>query len=219
MYRYFIFLFFLFLVFSPIFSFANSMSGANSMSSTRVEYGSGTYARVDVGYSLDAIETDEYGDLGHAVPLSLGFGRMFASVLRFELMLNHFSNLDDPDDNMGIRINTMTNAPEPFRYDRNPQASSVMANLYFDFKFSNIFHPYVGFGGGIAGFSSYRTDVEFTFSGNGMAGIVQRIGENTWLDLGYRYTYLQGVEFSRLPGSSGDLKIREARIGLRYEIW
>lgn len=128
-----------------------------------------------------------------------------------------------------------------FSSSRKVQASTLFANIYYDFRNDSKFTPYVGGGVGSA-FIQSRDYSSFSYTGapfqinsdsaknytnfawNAAAGVAYSFDQHWSLDLGYRY-----VDFGRLQGSdmnlfvsptpfriSSDFSGHEIGLGLRY---
>ena len=108
-------------------------------------------------------------------------------------------------------------------------ASTLFLNLYYDFRNSTAFTPYVGAGLGMAvnyanytfsapGFKANFDDHRTTFAWNVGAGVAYDITDNFAVDLGYRYVNLGYYEVDLPEG--GKIKNQpcnhEFMLGLRY---
>ena len=108
-------------------------------------------------------------------------------------------------------------------------ASTLFLNLYYDFRNSTAFTPYVGAGLGMAfnyanytfsarGLNANFDDHRTTFAWNVGAGVAYDITDNFAVDLGYRYVNLgyyevdlpEGDKVKNQPGN------HEFMLGLRY---
>lgn len=174
----------------------------------------GWYSRVDVGYSTDgALETDS-GDLdfddnwsGH-----LGGGYGFQNGFRLEGELGYRNN--DFED-----------------LDGEASATSLMANLFYDFHRNGRIRPYIGVGvgaakveaEGVAGPISFDDD-DTVVAYQGLIGVAFDVTERLDLDVGYRYFTAPDVGVSGIFDSEGeepfsfegDYEHQAITVGLRY---
>ncbi|MEM8750580.1 MAG: outer membrane beta-barrel protein [Pseudomonadota bacterium] len=160
-------------------SLAADMLGDGIEGETLVEFGTGWYLRGDIGGGISdvSIETNFGGggdaDLGTPVTFGIGAGYDAGNGIRYEVGLNQFTNLDfayrnnytncgtEDDDGDPLTPGTPITGDCFYSANANLNASSVMANVYYDFnkRFWG-FRPYVGAGVGIA----YVSWSDFTFN-------------------------------------------------------
>lgn len=176
---------------------------------------SGTIERSGMG------GVDEYSQftLGGALALGYDFNSQFGVPVRAEVeyapcaaTVKKSWNYDDRLDLKGTW-----------------NASTLFLNLYYDFRNSTAFTPYVGAGLGMAfnyanytfaakGFNANFDEHRTTFAWNAGAGVAYDITDNFAVDLGYRYVNLGYYEMDLPDG----LKIKnqpsnhEFMLGLRY---
>lgn len=138
--------------------------------------------------------------------------------------------------------------------------STYMANAYFDLGTFNNFTPYLGAGAGVArvkwkglnnqmycvngpvlpgdacsgasyAVAEHGAAASWRFAYSLMAGVAYDVTRNVKLDLGYRYSHIQGGDMfgwdsgsaaagaSGIQGKDDGLDMHEVKVGLRYELW
>jgi opacity protein-like surface antigen len=194
-------------------------TGASWMSDgTLDEYGSSMTVR-----SIDDMETMEFG--------SIGAGRYITPSLRAEIAIDIFSSaqIDGGGDETFIEII----GPDTFSVARQEtikfEQDIGMFNLYYDFRNSTRFTPYIGGGVGVTYRQLKRTASEtatcinvgcvnppditqssssaegWDFAGALMAGLAIQVSDSVIWDTGYRYLWQSGglsVDSPTLNGTS-----------------
>ena len=192
---------------------------------TEVEFGTGWYLRGDIGAGMGEVSLSSSfysGDLELETPVSLsvGVGRNFAEGVRLEAEFNTFQNTDF-------------------------SAAMLMGNVYADLGTYLGLRPYIGAGlGGAYVYWDDQTSTTnctgggpsacvvasgnaVTYAASATAGVSYKLSRSSYLDLGYRFTYLGEAGDSNGTDSFGALTTvnvgnrtnHEVRLGLRYEIW
>ena len=190
-----------------------------------VEVGSGWYLRGDIGYNLSSkakLEVDTiFGDASHNFDLdkniapSIGVGYQFTDNLRGDVTLGYSKQSFDDVDIVDVDVRSW----------------DVMANAYVDLGNYSGFTPYLGAGLGFANvryavdtaFGEYKTDDDYRFAWALMAGVGIDVASNVKLDLGYRYSVINGGDLYSVPGiiklSDKDIRSHQLRAGLRFTTW
>jgi opacity protein-like surface antigen len=213
-------------------------TGASWMSDgTLEEYGSPMTLR-----SIEDVETMEFG--------SIGAGRYITPSLRAEIAIDLFSSaqIDGGGDETFIEIigaDTYTVArQESIKFEQD----LGMFNLYYDFRNSTRFTPYIGGGVGVTYRQLKRTSSEtatctspcvsppdipqssstaegWDFAGALMAGLAIQVSDSIIWDTGYRYLWQSGglsVDSPTLNGTSTveieDIGQHQLRTGIRLNI-
>ncbi len=216
---------------------------------TPVEYGSGWYLRGDIGGSFKvdgdmtffSIARTSFDDqsFGSALSYGVGGGYIFNDYFRADVTLDYNTGMDWQGTSTISACGLVACfSEEDASYDR----LTLHANAYVALGRWAGFSPYVGAGLGVSHLdwtdynstvagvvTPYATNSEVSFSYALMAGFDIALSEKWKLDLGYKYTQVQGgVVAPANPGGVisplgdirfDDLAIHEVRVGLRYEIW
>ena len=166
----------------------------------------GWYGRADVGYSVDGeveFDTGTTRGLDDDWMGGLGAGYAFSNGFRLEGELAYRTN-DDAD------------------FDVTVEATSLMANLYYDFNRGGRFEPYLGVGVGAVDLevddAPPQTEVDVGLAWQALAGVA--IGLTPQLDLDIGYRFFRGEDLEWEEGlSSGDLTYshQAVTLGLRYQ--
>ena len=120
--------------------------------STEVEFGTGWYIRGDIGVGF----TDfEHGDDTFSSPLVLnaGVGYMLGTSFRAEFAASHYGNIsgNTTDTDCGAEPDgTPITGYCTHTVDGDPQATTLMANFYYDTPEIHGLRGYVGVGAGVA---------------------------------------------------------------------
>lgn len=175
------------------------------------------YPTVEIGPN-DVNEGYSQFSLGGALALGYDFNSQFGVPVRAE-----------------VEYALRGNSEKSWNYDKILDlkgawnASTLFLNLYYDFRNSTAFTPYVGAGLGMAfnyanytfsvpGFNANFDDHRTTFAWNVGAGVAYDITDNFAVDLGYRYVNLGYYEVDLPEG--GKIKNQpsnhEFMLGLRY---
>lgn len=117
------------------------------------------------------------------------------------------------------------------------RAQSLMFNLYYDFKNSSKFTPYLSAGAGLTYIKNKQninpelslendlnlSDTSNTFTWSAGAGVAYKVTENVALDLGYRYLDAGEVKFNNTVfqdnidlKTTADLVSHDYSLGIRY---
>lgn len=175
------------------------------------------YPTVEIGPN-DVSEGYSQFTLGGALALGYDFNSQFGVPVRAE-----------------VEYALRGNSEKSWNYDKILDlkgawnASTLFLNLYYDFRNSTAFTPYVGAGLGMAfnyanytfsarGYNANFDDHRTTFAWNVGAGVAYDITDNFAVDLGYRYVNLGYYEVDLPEG--GKVKNQpsnhEFMLGLRY---
>lgn len=175
------------------------------------------YPTVEIGPN-DVSEGYSQFTLGGALALGYDFNSQFGVPVRAE-----------------VEYALRGNSEKSWNYDNILDlkgawnASTLFLNLYYDFRNSTAFTPYVGAGLGMAfnyanytfsarGYNANFDDHRTTFAWNVGAGVAYDITDNFAVDLGYRYVNLGYYEVDLPEG--GKVKNQpsnhEFMLGLRY---
>ena len=147
--------------------------------------------------------------LGGALAVGYDFWEQHRVPIRAEIEFALRGNNEYSDDYIDRR--NLGGVREEFKFLYN--ASTLLANFYWDFHNSSDFTPYVSAGAGLAFIHSEYTHTyhptvftrggstsvsdDFTnFAWNVGAGIAYKINDNVSVDLGYRYLNLGNVSMS-----------------------
>jgi opacity protein-like surface antigen len=172
------------------------------------------------------------GELKGAMSLGAGIGYQVNDYFRVDLTGDYFFESDFEGSTSGFCLDGVPCTSD----DRSSMRAFVlMANAYVDLGTYHGFTPYVG--GGIGGANIkwdtlVNTDLngrfehegssEWRFAYAAMAGVSYCLTGNTKLDLGYRYSHIQGGEMFGFavgagPGFDDGFDVHEVRAGLRYQ--
>jgi len=208
---------------------------------------SGWYIRGDIGYIWPDFGGADYilygpatgqrgkfdeGELKGALSLGAGIGYQINDYFRVDLTGDYFFESDFEGSTSGYCLDGVPCSSN----DRSSmQAFMLLANAYVDLGTYMGFTPYVGAGIGGANVkwdTLVNTDLNGTFYHEGnsewrfayaaMAGVSYCLTGNTKLDLGYRYSHIQGGDMFGFavgagPGFDDGFDIHEIRGGLRYQ--
>lgn len=157
-----------------------------------------TWQNAHVDLNVDGVEASNLFrsqfTLGGALAVGYDFWSQYQVPIRAELEFAMRGNNKEND----------SNEFGSFQYKYN--ASTLMANFYYDFHNESAFTPYVGAGLGlafigvdnkmdIAGNRILRDDENFTnFAFNLGAGVAYNFTDNLAVDLGYRYLNMGYIE-------------------------
>lgn len=174
----------------------------------------GAYGRVDLGYTFegelesDAVTAIGDQDLDEDVIGAAGLGYAFGNGFRLE---GELSFRDNDIDVVGFP-----------GYEGDISATSLMANLYYDFNKGGSIQPYLGIGAGVSDIEGGITDGVTPYdikdevaAYQGLAGVAFGLSEQLTLDIGYRYFTAPDV------GASADTEVdyttQSATVGLRWQ--
>ena len=172
----------------------------------KAEATEGWYARADVGYSVDGEIDFQNGttyDLDNDWMAAGGIGYALQNGFRLEGELAYRRN--DISDNAA-----------------DLAATSLMANVFYDFNRGGRFEPYVGAGVGVVdlefGGAADQVDVDPGLAWQIMAGVAIGLTPQWDLDVGYRYFRGQDLSFAEGP-STGEMDYthQAVTVGLRYQ--
>ena len=158
----------------------------------------GWYGRGDVGYSVDGhVEGGGSSfDFDDDWMVSGGIGYGFSNGFRAEGELSYRKNdLDVPTNN-------------------ETTATSLMANLYYDFNRGGRWQPYVGIGAGYTQVDIEGSDDDSSWAWQAMAGIGYELNDRTTLDVGYRFFRADDLEFT---GTDVEYEHQAVTVGIRWE--
>lgn len=165
-------------------------------------------AHVDMDFKVEGIPVSGEAfrsqfTLGGALAVGYDFWSQYQLPIRAELEFAMRGNNEEKD----------SNEVGSYRFKYN--ASTLMANFYYDFRNESAFTPYVGAGVGLAfigvdnkmdigGVRVARDDETFTnFAFNLGAGVAYNFTDNLAVDLGYRYLNMGYVESTGSRNVSG----------------
>lgn len=194
----------------PLFaSHAFAQTAAQPAAATPTQ---GAYVFGDIGpnWLRDAhtrgVNTTYSYDTGPALVLGGGWG--FGNGFRLEGELGHRSN--DVSNTVG-----------------SARATSLMANVLYDFNTGTRFTPYVGVGTGVAdirfhdvgapGTSINDSDTEWAYQG--ILGLTYQLSDHWKADANYRYFGTERPDFTAANGTSAESHYRDnaVLVGVRYE--
>lgn len=226
-----------------------------------VEVATGWYLRGDIGYTASTsagsgtyrtFESSTYtshrssNELSDKVTLGLGVGYSFTDMIRGDVTLTRISSAFEGTGNCDPSFPANCNR----LVSSNLTGYSALANTYVDLGTVVGLTPYVGAGIGYtylnwddvnasslcAGITcapstthAGASDWRFTYAL--MAGVAYDIAQNMKLDVGYRYTSIDGGDMygwdtaSLAAGATGNqasdggLSTHEVRVGLRFALW
>lgn len=191
-----------------------AMIAALLSSAASVAHAEGWYSRADVGYSTDgALEVNGTDlDLENNWSGHLGAGYAFGNGFRLEGELGYRNN--DFED-----------------LDGEATSTSLMANLFYDFRRDQRMRPYVGVGVGAAKVEAEGAVGPISFDDDdtvvayqGLIGVAFDVTDRLDIDVGYRYFVAPDVGVSGIfsgegeePFSfDGDYEHQAITVGLRY---
>ncbi len=210
---------------------------------------SGWYIRGDVDYHWSDLRSVSYTTYGGGVPTSgnlfsrkeldgawsigAGVGYQIRSYLRTDLTIDYWSKADFVGSTPGACGNPFCSTDTS-----SYKAWLVMANAYIDLGTYHGITPYVGagIGGAYVEWDNLRNTVPAgTFIHNGaatwrfayalMAGASYCLTNKLEVDLGYRYTRIEGGPMFAFeaasvtgPGRDHGFKVHEGRAGLRWHL-
>ncbi len=172
------------------------------------------------------------GDLKGAMSLGAGIGYQVNDYFRVDLTGDYFFESDFEGSTSGY---CGTGLPCVSTDRSSMQAFLLLANAYVDLGTYNGFTPYVGAGIGGAhvkwddlinddddGSFSHKGGSEWRFAYAAMAGVSYCLTNTTKLDVGYRYSRIEGgdmfgYEANAGPGFDDGFDVHEVRGGLRYQ--
>ena len=191
-----------------------AMIAALLSSAASVAHAEGWYSRADVGYSVDGALEVEGEDLDFENNWSghIGAGYVYGSGFRLE-------------GELGYRTNDLEDL------DGEATSTSLMANLFYDFRRDQRVRPYVGVGvgaakveaeGGVGPISFDDDDTVIAYQG--IVGVAFDVTDRLDIDVGYRYFVASDVGLSGvidLEGEEpfsfdGDYEHQAITVGLRY---
>ena len=126
----------------------------------------GFYLRGDIGWSFL-----DWGDSDSAFTAGGGVGYQFNDYLRSDVRVDWSGDYDIGDD-------------------ANASLTTVLGNVYFDWKNDSIFTPYIGAGAGYGWIDADHGMGDDGFAYALMAGASVDLSESIAVDLGYRYRQL-----------------------------
>jgi outer membrane protein OmpA-like peptidoglycan-associated protein/outer membrane protein W len=178
----------------------------------------GWYGRADVGYGFNGevdasvSDSDEFCDdeicydlddssatleLDNGWMAAIGAGYAFANGFRAE-------------GELAYRSNDVSDAFSSASID----ATSAMANLFYDFHREGEVQPYIGAGVGYASVEPEGTSSDSGLAWQALAGFSVPVRPQLSLDVGYRYFRVNDLDFS---GISADYTHQAVTVGLRYQ--
>jgi opacity protein-like surface antigen len=208
----------------------------------------GWYIRGDLDYHWSDFQGAEYitygccvpdpgtgsfasGDLDGSWSLGAGVGYQITSYLRTDLTVDYWFDSDFEGSTVGLCGGVTCVSSDSSSYN----AWVLLANAYADLGTWYGFTPYVGAGIGgahvswddlgntIAGTTTVHEGSEdWRFAWALMAGTSYCLTDQLKLDVGYRYTNVDGGRMFELangagPGFDDGFNVHEARAGLRYD--
>ncbi len=202
----------------------------------------GWYGRADAQYgfsgkldhdaaanSIGKLANDSAADENIGGGLGLGYG--FDNGFRLEAAGGYRGGeLDVPPQTSGILVGTATNPRG------NAQVTDLMVNAIYDFNRDGAFSPYIGVGVGGARVKakasnrtsgtgtnlSARNGFADTDTGTGFQGLLgfgMKLSERLTLDLGYKYTSIEDLDFEGVHNGidyTADYSDHAATLGLRF---
>jgi opacity protein-like surface antigen len=106
---------------------------------------------------------------------------------------------------------------------------SYMANVFYDFKNSTSFTPYIGVGAGAATIkvdglrieeTSMGSDTDTVLAYQASCGIGYNATKNTTIEVGYRYYATEDPDFGGNYGDmDGEYESHDLTFGVRYNFW
>ena len=124
----------------------------------------GFYLRGDLGWSFL-----DWGDQDNAFTGGGGVGYQFNDYLRSDVRVDWSGNYS-------------------VGHDAVANLTTVLGNIYFDWKNDTVFTPYIGAGAGYGWIGGDHSDDGFTYAL--MAGVSVDMSQSIALDFGYRYREL-----------------------------
>ncbi|MEQ1952740.1 outer membrane protein [Mesorhizobium sp. CN2-181] len=204
----------------------------------------GWYIRGDIDYHWSDFRGADYvlygtdgemgnldGDLKGAMSLGAGIGYQVNDYFRVDLTGDYFFSADFDGSTEGF----CGDVPCTSSDSSSVQAFLMLANAYVDLGTYNGFTPYVGAGIGGAyvkwdNLVNNDDNGEFTHDGDGnwrfayaaMAGVSYCLTDTTKLDVGYRFSHIDGGQMfgytaNAGPGYDDGFNTHEVRAGLRYQ--
>jgi opacity protein-like surface antigen len=194
-----------------------------------------TYGVDCCGLPVPGTNSFATGDLDGAFSLGAGVGYQITSYLRTDLTLDYWFDSDFDGSTAGVCGGVACVSTDTSSYN----AWVLLANAYADLGTYYGFTPYVG--AGIGGANVNWDDLHNTIDGTTtvhsgasdwrfawalMAGTSYCLTDNLKLDVGYRYTNVDGGRMFDLapavgpgagPGFDDGFNVHEARAGLRYD--
>lgn len=196
--------------------------GGNETLMQPVEVGSGWYLRGDINYAVSANvrETTTNGNnvwnnkfrLKNQVMPSIGIGYQFTDNLRGDLTAGYISQ-------------------SAKGFDGSARVWDLMANAYYDIGNFGGFTPYLGGGLGMANVRykatldddiKLKSDDTYRFAWALMAGVAIDVAPNVKVDLGYRYSDMQGDRIASGYGytmKDKGIRSHQLRAGVRLNTW
>ncbi len=212
----------------------------------------GWYVRGDVGYNADiSADGTSYitapaadaqagaSSLSSRLTFGAGIGYSFTDMLRADVTLGRISSAFEGTGSCGVDcVRTATGEFNGY---------SALANAYVDFGTVIGLTPYVGAGlgytyldwddfqtscsAGACAAASHPGESDWRFTYALMAGVAYDLTSNLKLDVGYRYTHIDGGAMygwdaasaaagaTGLQASDDGFSTHEIRVGLRFAIW
>ncbi|MDQ6437022.1 porin family protein [Mesorhizobium sp. LHD-90] len=205
----------------------------------------GWYIRGDIDYHWMDFRGAEYtlygeplgqtgsldGDLKGAMSLGAGIGYQINDYFRVDLTGDYFFESDFDGSTSGICGGVLCTSSD----SSSVEAFLLLANAYVDLGTYYGFTPYVGAGIGGAyvkwdtlkntddnGSFEHEGDGDWRFAYAAMAGVSYCVTDRTKLDVGYRYSHIDGGKMFGFaegagPGYDDGFNTHEVRAGLRYQ--
>jgi opacity protein-like surface antigen len=205
----------------------------------------GWYIRGDIDYHWADFRDADYiiygdpgttgsldGDLKGAMSLGAGIGYQVNDYFRVDLTGDYFFKSDFDGETSGFCGDGL---PCTSSDSSSVQAFLLLANAYVDLGTYNGFTPYVGAGIGGAhvkwdklvnkdrdGEFEHDGDSNWRFAYAAMAGVSYCLTDTTKLDVGYRFSRIEGGRMFGYstgagPGYDNGFNTHEVRAGLRYQ--
>lgn len=196
-----------------------------SMSSQANAADSGIYIAPKIGYSFISVEINGVGadpidTIASSIGAALALGYSFTFPMRAELEWNMHSQSEDKNKVSGHS-----------KLTSNIGIQTIFANVYYDFRNTSSFTPYVGAGLGLAvvDFEGSSTPSTYTleektkinFAWNISLGLSYAFSENVALDLSYRCAQFGKGETEKSTALNSSAKTKtiyanQAMLALRY---
>jgi OmpA-OmpF porin, OOP family len=160
----------------------------------------GWYGRVGVGYSVDGEVTafNTSVDLEDDWMYDAGLGYAFQNGFRAD-----------------AEIAQRSNEIQAFGSEE-VEATSLMANLFYDFNRGGRFQPYIGAGVGYAQLEFDDLD-DSNWAWQAMAGVAVGLTERLALDIGYRHFEVEGLEVDFDGPTDVEYSHDAVTLGLRWQ--